>query len=344
MVPAEPLPSPPVAAAPAPALEVAAVPLPAPAQSATPAPRSAPSRPRPALIPRPRVLAPPQPLALAPKAPPEEPSPALLARVARLKPEHDWLFEPTDRQNVRALRTIEPLALPHAAWLPSLEPTPTAPIWIDDAPASRIESYRWLPAAPRNFSSGRQGMPIRFVVIHTMEGTYEGTLARFRDGHMQAASHYCIRSYDGQVTQMVADQDNAWHTGNWYYNLLSIGIEHEGYFAEPERFFTEAMYRSSARLVRSLCLKHGIPMDRDHILGHYQVPVRTERVPCAVDSNSCGGLGHHADPGPRGTGWDWERYLRYVNEPDEEPAVWATDKQRLENNGPSLLELDDALA
>ena len=28
---------------------------------------------------------------------------------------------------------------------------------------------------------------------------------------------------------MVAEQDIAWHAGNWDYNTRAIGIEHEGY-------------------------------------------------------------------------------------------------------------------
>jgi N-acetyl-anhydromuramyl-L-alanine amidase AmpD len=58
-------------------------------------------------------------------------------------------------------------------------------------------------------------------------------------------------------------------------------------------WFTTAMYHASAALTRSVCLRYGIPMDRNHIIGHVQVPGTT-----------------HTDPGPL---WDWVRYLRLVN-------------------------------
>ena len=88
---------------------------------------------------------------------------------------------------------------------------------------------------------------------------------------------YTLRSSDGHIAQHVPLKDVAWHAGNWYVNAKSVGLEHEGFLASPDAWYTEAMYRSSARLVRYLAAKYGIPLDRQHILGHDNVPGPTDR-------------------------------------------------------------------
>ena len=45
---------------------------------------------------------------------------------------------------------------------------------------------------------------------------------------------------------------------------------HEAFVAQS-RWYTDAMYRSSAALVRYLCDKYNIPMDRQHIRGHNEL-------------------------------------------------------------------------
>ena len=84
--------------------------------------------------------------------------------------------------------------------------------------------------------------------------------------------NYTLRSSDGHIAQHVRGKDVAWHAGNWYVNAKSVGLEHEGFLAEPDAWYTEAMYRSSARLVKYLAAKYDIPLDRQHILGHDNVP------------------------------------------------------------------------
>jgi hypothetical protein len=81
--------------------------------------------------------------------------------------------------------------------------------------------------------------------------------------------------------------------------MHSIGIEHEGFAAEGATWYTEAMYQSSAKLVRYLAKKYDMPLDRDHIIGHDNVPGLTDtRVPTM-----------HWDPGPY---WDWSHYMELV--------------------------------
>jgi hypothetical protein len=96
-------------------------------------------------------------------------------------------------------------------------------------------------------------------------------------------------------------KDVGWHAGNWHVNAKAIGLEHEG-FAAQGTWYTEAMYRTSAKLVRHLALRLGIPLDRNHIIGHDNVP---GTVPSTV-------RGMHWDPGPY---WNWSHYFDLLKAP-----------------------------
>ncbi|MFG3363994.1 N-acetylmuramoyl-L-alanine amidase [Streptomyces sp. NPDC048156] len=151
-----------------------------------------------------------------------------------------------------------------------------------------------VPASTSNYtaSSRPTSYPLNYVIIHVTQETYADALAIFQNPAKKVSAHYVVRSSDGHIAQCVRERNIAWHAGNWDYNTRSIGIEHEGWVDQPE-FFTDALYQSSANLTAAICAKYGIPMDRQHILGHYEVP--------GTD---------HTDPGPY---WDWSRYIRMVN-------------------------------
>ena len=151
-----------------------------------------------------------------------------------------------------------------------------------------IAAYHQSP----NYTSGRTNYT--YVVIHTMQGSYSGSISWFLNTASQVSSHYQVRSSDGQITQMVSHGDTAWHAQ--CYNSKSIGIEHEGFVAAPGTWYTDAMYTESAKLTRWIADRHGIPKDRTHIVGHYEVA-----APCNT--------GGHTDPG---SGWNWTKYMGLV--------------------------------
>ncbi|WP_275465708.1 N-acetylmuramoyl-L-alanine amidase [Streptomyces noursei] len=144
------------------------------------------------------------------------------------------------------------------------------------------------------------------LVIHDTEGSWDTTLRLIKDPKY-VSWHYTIRSADGLIAQHVRTQDVAWHAGNWYVNSHSIGIEHEGFLAAPDAWYTEAMYRASARLVKYLAEKYDIPLDRQHVLGHDNVP---GTIPSTI-------AGMHTDPGPY---WDWAHYFTLLGRPFEATA------------------------
>ncbi|MFG3201051.1 N-acetylmuramoyl-L-alanine amidase [Streptomyces sp. NPDC048192] len=142
---------------------------------------------------------------------------------------------------------------------------------------------------------------IKYIVIHDTEGAWDGVMNLIQDP-TYVSWNYTIRSTDGLIAQHVKAKDVAWHAGNWDVNARSVGIEHEGFLANPDAWYTEAMYRSSARLVRYLAARYDIPLDRQHILGHDNVPGPTaSTIP-----------GMHTDPGPY---WDWRHYFQLLGHP-----------------------------
>ncbi|MFI9388878.1 N-acetylmuramoyl-L-alanine amidase [Kutzneria sp. NPDC052558] len=145
---------------------------------------------------------------------------------------------------------------------------------------------------------------IDYIVIHDTEATWDTTLNLIQDPKY-VSWNYTIRSQDGHIAQHVLAKDVAWHAANWYINTRSIGIEHEGFLAQSG-WYTEAMYRASATLVRYLAAKYQIPLDRQHILGHDNVPGIT---PPFIPTQ-------HTDPGPY---WDWDHYFTLLGAPQPVP-------------------------
>jgi hypothetical protein len=146
------------------------------------------------------------------------------------------------------------------------------------------------------------GLAIRYIVIHDTETSYDDAIKIFRDPREVTSANYLIRSSDGHVTQLVPDQDIAHHAGNWYFNMHSIGIEHEGFAVQGATWYSEQLYQSSAKLVRYLANKYHVPLDRAHIIGHDNIPGQTP----ATQSHM------HWDPGPF---WDWDHYMDLLGAP-----------------------------
>ena len=130
---------------------------------------------------------------------------------------------------------------------------------------------RSATTATTTWRTGRTTGKIDYIIIHDTEGGWQGTLNLVQDP-TYVSWQYTMRSSDGHTWQHVKANDVAWHAGNWYVNMHSIGIEHEGFAAQGATWYTEALYRNSAKLVRYLAAKNNIPLDRAHIIGHDQIP------------------------------------------------------------------------
>jgi hypothetical protein len=159
----------------------------------------------------------------------------------------------------------------------------------------------WSPAGSgANFTPALHRR-IDCIVIHATDGgSLIGNVSWLAGDTSEASAHYVI-ARDGTIVQLVPLHDIAWHSGNRNVNLHSIGIEHVGDTHDPAGF-TRAEYVSSARLVAWLVRRYDIPVDRRHIIGHYQVPD-------PYHPGLLGGSDHHTDPGPY---WRWGFYMRLV--------------------------------
>lgn len=135
-----------------------------------------------------------------------------------------------------------------------------------------------------NFNSRGNYKP-ELVVIHIMDGSLAGTDSWFQKGSAAAgrpvSAHYGIGK-NGEIHQYVDEKNAAWHAGNVQKpsfklykqgvnpNAYTIGIEHEGMPLKDD-VWPAAMKQSSAELLADICKRNNIPLDRDHVIGHYQV-------------------------------------------------------------------------
>ncbi len=130
-----------------------------------------------------------------------------------------------------------------------------------------------------NFYAGRSGQKPEAIVIHIMEGTLPGTDSWFANPASQVSSHYGVGK-TGEVHQYVEEADTAWHAGVvsgsvWPLlkqspnpNFYTIGIEHEGRYFDV---WPEAQKKASAELIYNACKRWNIPLDRLHVIGHYEL-------------------------------------------------------------------------
>ncbi|MFJ8059403.1 N-acetylmuramoyl-L-alanine amidase [Streptomyces sp. NPDC096142] len=179
-----------------------------------------------------------------------------------------------------------------------LKAAPTA----TDTECPRTVDCTFLAAAASNGQvAGRpgDGVQIKYIVLHDTESSYDAAIKTFQTVGSGDSAHYVMRASDGAVTQMTHTKDIAFHAGNYWFNMHSIGIEHEGYAAHGATWYSQAQYRATADLVRYLARKYDIPLDREHIIGHDNVPGPQDSYVPAM----------HWDPGPY---WDWTRFMDMV--------------------------------
>jgi hypothetical protein len=168
----------------------------------------------------------------------------------------------------------------------------------------------WLRGDGSYTKASRKPSAIRYIVIHATDGgSFDGNVWWLSGGHSHVSSHFVV-ARDGNIAQLVHMSDIAWHAGNWKINQHSVGIEHVGDTYDAAGWPIE-QYRASAKLVAWIATKCGIPIDRQHIIGHYQVPDPN-------DPTQGGGSDHHTDPGPY---WNWGLYMRLVRRYANPPSI-----------------------
>lgn len=167
------------------------------------------------------------------------------------------------------------------------------------------QASRFEPAVDYKAVSGTR--TINRIVIHITDGQAKinGTISWFqnpdkrnsKNRRIYSSAHYVV-GQDGEVVQMVRNNDVAWHASS--ANGESIGIEHvarsphEWNKNDAGLMPTEAEYCASAALVNWLCNQFNLPMDRQHIVGHNEASPGDGHTDC-----------------PDGV-WDWDYYMGLV--------------------------------
>lgn len=131
------------------------------------------------------------------------------------------------------------------------------------------------------------------VCVHIGEGTLQAVLNWLRNPISNVSSHYVVAK-DGTEYQLVQEENVAWTEGvvtqpSWVLyvpgtnpNEYLISIEHEGLSTD---IWPLAQKQTTAARIRAAALKYGFPIDRNHVIGHYEVD-RLNRPNCpAVDKS-----------------------------------------------------------
>lgn len=142
------------------------------------------------------------------------------------------------------------------------------------------------------------------IVDHIMQGTLASTDEWFNNPTSQASSHFGVGK-DGTIHQYVDLANSAWGNGivdhpdmsiGWLSNAIgrginlnrmTVSIEHEGNTGDV---MPEAQYQASLYLHQYISQQLGIILDREHIIGHYQID--------SVNRPNC-----------PGTGFQWSRLM-----------------------------------
>ena len=125
--------------------------------------------------------------------------------------------------------------------------------------------------------AGRDGQRPGAIVVHTTEGTFEGTVTWFDRPDSGVSAHYLV-GLDGRVGAFVDEGDAARHVGGAAKqgddpNLWTIGMEFED-GGEPNSERSDELYRVGARLIAEVAGRWQMPIDDRHVLPHHELDPR----------------------------------------------------------------------
>lgn len=158
-----------------------------------------------------------------------------------------------------------------------------------------------------NKYNGRNGWKPDMIVCHITEGSYAGAVSWLTNPASKASAHFVVAK-DGRITQLVELTDGSWCNGTStdpnskvYYgkstlkkvkerktnaNYYTVSIEHEGIWSQGKGKLTDAQLAATIELIKHIRAEvkriYGIeiPIDREHIVGHYEVnPVTKPNCP-----------------------------------------------------------------
>ncbi len=133
-----------------------------------------------------------------------------------------------------------------------------------------------------NYWVGRGKYRPEAIVIHITCGPASACIDWFLRQESQVSAHYLV-CRNGKIVQFVREEDTAWHAGKvvnptWRLlregvnpNLYTIGIEMEGWEDQKPTFIQTIV---CAVLIGVIAKRWGIPLDKDHVIGHREIDAR----------------------------------------------------------------------
>ena len=132
----------------------------------------------------------------------------------------------------------------------------------------------------KNFSE-REGWNPDVIVVHISAGSMTSMTSWFQTPNSQASAHYGI-SKSGEIIKYVSENKKAWANGRVNNpsaeivnlrkgvnpNLYTISIENEGM---DLRLAPEKQLSILCQLIEDIAKRWNIPLDRQHILGHFEI-------------------------------------------------------------------------
>ena len=145
-----------------------------------------------------------------------------------------------------------------------------------------INNMNIIQSPSPNFNS-RGGSIVDTVVIHCTDGTFPGDLGWLRNTASQVSSHYLVAP-NGDIHQLVAEKDRAWCNGRVDKPTAKLKKNMVGGYVNPNDYTVSIEVSTRATdgipvvqrealkaLVKDICTRNGIPVDRDHIWGHKEI-------------------------------------------------------------------------
>ena len=156
-----------------------------------------------------------------------------------------------------------------------------------------------MSKSPNHMS--RNGWKPDMIVLHVAEGSFSGTVSWCCNKKSGVSCHY-VSGRDGELEQLVDLDRAAWCNGTsttqgakYDYrratnhlvkerktnaNYYTISIENAGFsYKDGYGKLTDKQYNTVLNLLKELITKYNIPVDRDHIVGHYEIAPK-EKANC----------------------------------------------------------------
>jgi len=118
-------------------------------------------------------------------------------------------------------------------------------------------SVRRNPADYNNYTDGRTSNIDKIIIHHAATTNFDGIGATFANPNRQASAHYGVGSCNN-VDQYVAEENTAWHAGNWAANCSSIGVETVNSSGAPGWNVSAEAFNTLVELVRDIATRNGL--------------------------------------------------------------------------------------